>query len=246
MRAWTRGEKIGFFSLLVALVTCGAVVISLPPVQVAAGLRPDPAELAATAAAGEELSRQLLEQQSKLLSEQLEINRVELRRMQEERMALRKQRIDHLAADATVKGKPQYDTIALRNECDFNVAVAIHYRDLDDAWITRGWWTIEPGAQVDTDAKTRNSLIFFYAENDAEGWRWDGEGLADSVTLSTVDARFDHLTNEPFPWPNPQQASFYQRKTGETFVAHVERFACLAEAPPDVAAARRVGRTGAD
>jgi uncharacterized membrane protein len=245
MRAWTRGEKIGFFSLLIALVTCVAVVVSLPPVQVALGLRADPRAAELAADASRELAQQMLDEQRKLLGEQLELNRAELRKLQEERMEIRKQRIALLAKEHTVDGKPEYDTIALHNECSFNVAVALHYRDLDDQWVTRGWWTIEPGKTVETDAMTRNSVLFFYAENEAEGWRWDGEGQAEAIELPVVNAKFDHLTTEAFPHPEPTRVRFYERRTGQSFVNHVERFACLAEAPPDAAPSRRTGRGAA-
>ncbi|HEX9735351.1 MAG TPA: DUF1036 domain-containing protein [Thermoanaerobaculia bacterium] len=102
-------------------------------------------------------------------------------------------------------GNRQYDRILLRSTCDVPVDVALYYLDLDQSWITRGWWSIKPGDTVTTNAMTRNSPIYVYAENQAVGRRWDGEGKEDSLSRRTdegslsarVRSRFHRCLRDP-------------------------------------------------
>jgi hypothetical protein len=228
MRAWTRGEKIGCFSLLFAGLTCVAVVASLPPVQ--ALFRPDrPDRTAETGHA--DAYRAVLEEQRQLLREETQAVREELRRLHDERIEARRGRIAGLAEELETDGKREYDTLLLHNQCAHDIAVALYYRDLDEKWITRGWWMVKPGETVTTDAMTRNAIVYFYAENQAVGRTWDGAGQADALSLAIVDARFDHLEGERWVYDEPRTVSFRRRHTGDTWQDYVEEFECFVEAP---------------
>lgn len=181
-------------------------------------------------AAHVEAYRQLVGEHREILEEETAALHEELRLLHEERIAARRDRIELIAARHQGEVRA-YDTIALENRCRFTVSAALHYKDLDDRWITRGWWNLEPGATVETDAKSRNSVLYFFAENRAEGKSWTGDGQDDSLTLSVVDSRFDHLDDDRWPYDPPREVAFFRRQTGEEWVDHVESFECPLEAP---------------
>lgn len=231
MRTWTRGEKIGCWSTVVGTITCLAVIYSLSPVQsLVRQLTSDDAEHSEVT--GQTADAQLLlEQQRKLFEEQTQAAKAELRRLHDERILLRQQRIDSIAKGFENKDSREYDRIVLHNKCDQQVDVALYYLDLDEKWITRGWWGIAAGDSVTTNAMTRNAYVYFYGENQATGRLWDGAGKQDSIALPVVNSKFDHLAEETFVYENPRTVSFYHRKTGDTWGDHVEAFECFAEAP---------------
>jgi len=228
MRAWTRGEKIGAWSLIVGGVTClGVLVASLR----SSGPNVAPADR--TAETGHaEAYREVLEEQRKLLAEETRALREELLRLHDERIETRRDRIANLAERFRKGERAEYDKIALRNTCGVEVAVALYYCDLDGDWITRGWWNVAPGATVTTDAITRNAYVYFFAENLAEGRTWTGDGADGALTLDVVDRRFDHLEGERWVYDPPRAVSFFRRHTGEEWTEHVETFECLLEAKP--------------
>lgn len=182
-------------------------------------------------AARAEAYRQLVEEHRQVLDEESAALREELRLLHEERIAARRGRIALIAKRHREGDVRAYDTIALANRCRFTVSAALHYKDLDDRWITRGWWNLEPGATVETDAVTRNSVLYFFAENRSEGKNWTGDGRDDSLTLSVVDSRFDHLDDDRWAYEEPREVAFFRRETGEDWVDHVETFDCPLEAP---------------
>jgi|CXWL01.1.fsa_nt_gi uncharacterized membrane protein len=182
---------------------------------------------------------EVIDEQRKLLAEQAAAARDEIQKLHDERIELWKLRLE-TKADAFVHGETtEYDTIALRNTCDVEVAVALYYRAIDETWVSRGWWTVPAGETVVTDAITRNDPIYFFAENQAAGWLWDGTGREGSVELSVVDEKFDHLADDRFVYANPRRVSFYRRATGKAWIEHVEEFACNAEAPEGTVPPRR-------
>lgn len=223
MSARLRGGRIGARGT----AWCLAAAASLAGCAQAPSSRHGTAE---AEAAHVEAYRQLVEEHRALLAEETAALREELRLLHDERIASRRGRIA-LIAEGHRGEVRAYDTIALTNRCRFLVSAALHYKDLDDRWITRGWWNLEPGATVETDAMTRNSVLYFFAENRSEGRIWTGDGRDDSLTLSVVDTRFDHLDEERWVYDPPREVSFYRRDTGEDWVDHVETFDCPLEAP---------------
>lgn len=175
--------------------------------------------------------RQLVAEHRAILTEETAALAEELRLLHDERIAARRDRIELIAArhEGEVRA---YDTISLENRCPFTVSVAIHYRDLDDRWITRGWWNLDPGATVETDAKTRNSVLYFFAENQSVGKTFGGDDREDALTQPVVDSRFDHLEGDRWAYEEPRRVSFFRRETGEEWVDLVESFECPLEAPP--------------
>jgi uncharacterized membrane protein len=232
MRTWTRGEKIGCGSMVLGAFTTLAVLASVPAVQRFFEGWSTTGGADRSSAVGHEGSAQLLfEQQRKLLAEQTAAAREELRRLHEERIKLRQARIEILADRHQDREGQRYDTILLHNTCDHPIDVALYYRDLDEAWITRGWWGVKPGETVTTNAYTKNAYLYFFAENRNVGRIWDGTDKEESLSLQVVDAKFDHLEGETFVYEGARTVSFYRRETSDAWGDQTEKFECLLEAP---------------
>jgi uncharacterized membrane protein len=232
MRHWTRGEKIGCWSMVVGTVTCLAVLSTLPPFRrPILGLFPEAVSQQTSQNGHTQSQIEVLEQERKLLDEQTQTMREEARHLYEERVRTRHERIDTIAERYRRGKQREYDRILIENKCRADVAVALYYLDLDDKWITRGWWQVPPGETMTTDAMTRNQYVYLYAENKGLGRTWDGSGQQDSLSLSVSDSKFDHLKGERFLYEKPRDVSFFRRDTGEKWTDHREVFECLVEAP---------------
>ena len=228
-------QKIGcwalvFGGIILVLALRGAIPVNSALERLLSGSPPERSE--ETGASGEDPQVALLDEQKKLLAEQGAAVKAELRGLYDERIKLRKERIAGIAERFTTAKGAEYDKVLLNNTCSFNIAVALYYMDLDDTWISRGWWTIAPGDTVTTDAMSRNAYLYFYAENKEQGRTWDGKGKADSLELSIVDEKFDALEGDRFVYENPRTVSFYRKKTAERWGEHTETFECLLEARP--------------
>lgn len=210
------GWAIGLAAMVGALLT-GAAFLALRPVS--DGLRVK-AEL------------QALEQQRKRLADETQAVREEARRLHEERVEVRKERMLAIAERYRKGEQRLYDRILLRSACPYEIAVALHYQDLDDAWVTRGWWSVTAGGSVTTDAMTRARVLYFYSENQAVGRTWDGAGREGSVSLAISDSKFDHVEGDRFPYEGSRSVSFFRRQSDEGWADHTEVFECPAEAPP--------------
>jgi uncharacterized membrane protein len=232
MRHWTRGEKIGCVSTVVGTVTCLAVLSTVPPFQgLIPRLLPEAASQRTSETGHTQSQIAVLEQERKLLDEQTQAMREEARHLYEERVRARHERIDTIAERYRRREKREYDRILIENKCKADVAVALYYLDLDEKWITRGWWQVPPGETMTTDAMTRNQYLYLYAENKSLGRSWDGSGKQDSLPLSVSDTKFDYVKGERFLYEKPRDVSFFKRDTGESWTDHKEVFECLAEAP---------------
>ncbi|MDX1998108.1 MAG: DUF1036 domain-containing protein [Thermoanaerobaculia bacterium] len=170
------------------------------------------------------------QQQEALVEEQVQAAREQTRRLYDERIELRRQKIQLISERLEKDGRREFDKILLVNQCPHEIAVAINYLDLDDKWIVRGWWNLKAGEETTTDAMTKNAKIYFYAENIPSGWKFDGSNRPGSRMLPVVDERFDYLEGETNLYPNPRNVSFYLVETGTTWTEHREVFACQAEA----------------
>ena len=232
MRAWTRGEKIGAWSMLIGGITCLAVLSTVPPFRTwLLGGSPHDAAVA-TEPVDLSLYQEAFEQQKKLFEEKSKALEEEILHLHDERIAARKQRISSMSERYREGDARKYDRILFENLCRIPLHAALHYKDLDETWVTRGWWKIEPGETVTTDAMTRNTPIYLYAENLSEERVFDGTGREDSVSFSVSNARFDHLEGDRFVYADPREVSFFRRDTGKAWTDYKETFECLLEARP--------------
>lgn len=158
--------------------------------------------------------------------------RDELRRLREERMSARKERMLALAAGFRDGERREYHRLRLRNTCRYTVAVALRYRDLDESWVSRGWWEVQPGATTTTDAMTREPGYYLYAENQSVGRTWDGKGTAGAVELAISDEKFDQLEGEPSLFSAARNVSFRRHDSGPQWTDPVATFDCPVEETP--------------
>jgi hypothetical protein len=214
MRAFTRGELIG---LRIAIVAAVGGLAFLAVRRSSPVVRDPRAELAG---------------QRALLAQEMQALREEARLLHEERVATRKERMLAIAERSREGEARLYDRIVLRSACPYEVAVALHYQDLDDAWVTRGWWLVPPRESVTTDAMTRSQVLYFYAENQAVGRVWDGTGSEESISQTISDSRFDHVAGERFAYEGARTVSFFRRLSGREWMDYTEVFECPVEAPP--------------
>jgi uncharacterized membrane protein len=165
--------------------------------------------------------------------------RDELRRLREERMSARKERMLSVAAGFRDGDRREYHRLRLRNACRYTVAVALRYRDLDESWISRGWWEVQPGATTTTDAMTRDPVYYLYAENQSVGRTWDGRGTEGAVLLAIGDEKFDLLEGEPGLFREARTVAFARRDSGPQWSDPVATFECpVEETPPPGTTAR--------
>lgn len=215
-----QGEPIGCLALLVAV---GALAAGTPPGRALVGsLFPGASTPPSTSSAP---ASRAPAGPSEELGE-------ELRRMRAERMSARKERMLSIAAGFRDGERREYHRLRLRNACRYTIAVALHYRDMDESWVTRGWWEIQPGATTTTDAMTRESAYYLYAENQAVGRTWDGRGTEGALELAIGDEKFDQLEGEGALFRAPRTVSFARRETGPQWGDALETFECPVEETP--------------
>jgi hypothetical protein len=59
----------------------------------------------------------------------------------------------------------KFYAIHFENECDKTIWTAVYYLDFSGAWVTHGWWKLEPGQSAYV-ARTTNSIFYSYAHSD--------------------------------------------------------------------------------
>jgi uncharacterized membrane protein len=221
------GEPIGCVALLVAIAALALALTTSPAGRrllgsAVPGSTPPTSPAPATPA---DAQRQALDTEAEELKD-------EARRLRDERMTARKERMLALATRYENGERRQYHKLRLRNTCRYLVAVALHYRDLDESWVTRGWWEVAPGASLTADAMTREAVFYLYAENQSVGRVWDGKGSEGPVSLEISDDKFDQLQGEPFVFRAPRTVSFAKRSAGPEWTDPVETFECPVEETP--------------
>jgi uncharacterized membrane protein len=243
MSAWTRGDKIAAWSLLIAVISCVAALYTIPPFQrfvqrltdAPPQQGPAPAPLVSGMLPGgrsvtepdtSEEQRRLEEERRKHLEEQRQALRQEALQVHDERVEIRKDRIAKLASSYTSSGKPLYDRVVFTNDCSKAVNVAVHYRDLDDVWVTRGWWTVDPGETTVTDVKTRNALVYFFARNRDEDLSWNGEGEEGAARKPVSPRKFYLIQGDDFEYPDQEEVTFFRRESPSGWGDHKRRFTC--------------------
>jgi uncharacterized membrane protein len=223
------GEPIGCVALLVgAAALTGVLATSSQGRRLVGSVVPG----LAAPATGSSATPSELTAQRKALDLEAEMLRSETRRLRDERTSGRKERMLAIAARLSDGERRLYHRLRLRNTCRYTVAVALHYRDLDESWVTRGWWELAPGASTTTDAMTREAVFYLYAENQAVGRTWEGKAEKGALSLTISDERFDQLEGEPFLSAAPRTASFRKREAGPQWTDPLESFECPVEETP--------------
>ncbi len=70
---------------------------------------------------------------------------------------------------------PSYFEVHFENNCsDKVIYIAVHYKDIEGAWVTSGgWWSIDYKQTVKLP-NTKLHYVYFYATNDS-GVSWEGK-----------------------------------------------------------------------
>ena len=165
------------------------------------------------------------------LAEQTRTMKEEVLRLHEERVAVRKDRLLAVAERLQEGERRDYARVVLRSGCPYEIAVALRYQDLDEAWVVRGWWLVPARGKVTTDAMTRGRALYLYAENKAVGRTWDGAGSDGSVSVTISDSKFDHVEGEPFPYEGSRSTSFFRHRGDEGSSDLEPVFECPVEEP---------------
>jgi hypothetical protein len=145
------------------------------------------------------LEKQKMEQQAKLEIQKREQD------AEQERLRRLDQRIHDQKAnvrDIRRQLGGQYWAIRLKNSCDKEVSVVLHYMALDDQWVTTGWWTMSPNSTAQpNDLDTRNPFLYYYAESGTLIWDGTNTGESGAIRREIGDLReaFYHIQEEFFP-----------------------------------------------
>ena len=72
---------------------------------------------------------------------------------------------------------PAFFKVYFKTDCNKTARFSIHYKNLDDAWVTPGWWELQPG-EFAYVANTKNTIYYYYGEPVNGGLNWWGTDLS--------------------------------------------------------------------
>ena len=118
----------------------------------------------------------------------------------------------------------QYHRIRLINKCDSGaIKVAIRFQSLDHAWVTQGWWSLEPHQEKAASlVYSQNGAFYFYAEGGDNVW--NGQD-ANAVSLEVVENGFTHITG-PILGKNKRIVKAIRRDFSSGYGEHAVPFDC--------------------
>lgn len=116
----------------------------------------------------------------------------------------------------------KYYTISIKNNCDKIISIAIHYKAIEDEWVTKGWWNINPHDSITTDINTRNREIYFYAQGG--GYKWNGENKENSVNRDVINKAFMCVGNQQLEGKGKKTVSFFKRELNKRYGNYNESF----------------------
>ena len=67
-----------------------------------------------------------------------------------------------------------YETVAFKNKCYKPIAIYVHYLDLNNNWITNGYYRLAPN-QKGNIFNTRNTIFYYYAQSMDGTLVWRGD-----------------------------------------------------------------------
>lgn len=79
--------------------------------------------------------------------------------------------------------------IIFTNKCYDDISVAIHYKDMDDAWLTRGWFKVSSYKEK-VVVPTKNTIFYFYVKSKNGKYKWSGDDLYRTVQGSETKYGF--------------------------------------------------------
>ena len=94
---------------------------------------------------------------------------------------------------------PAYFQVYFKNDCDKAAQFSIHYKNLDDQWVSNGWLELQPG-EFAYVADTKNTIYYYYGELIGEGSGWGGVDLNLSIDGSKKLYAFGEYTIKNADW----------------------------------------------
>lgn len=67
-----------------------------------------------------------------------------------------------------------YETVAFKNKCHKPIAIFVHYLRLNNTWITKGYYKLNPN-QMAQIFNTRNTIFYYYAQSMDGTIVWKGQ-----------------------------------------------------------------------
>jgi hypothetical protein len=93
----------------------------------------------------------------------------------------------------------RYYRIKLDNQCpDGTIRVALHFQDLDEKLVTRGWWQLAPNQEVVDIAYSKKPTYYFYAEGAGRTWpiQTSSQPQANLLAIDVVGNNFIHFVTD--------------------------------------------------
>jgi len=81
---------------------------------------------------------------------------------------------EQVSDDNYSPGIINYETVAFKNKCYKPIAVFVHYLNLNNSWITNGYYRLTP-YQKRSIFYTRNTIFYYYAQSMDGTLVWKGE-----------------------------------------------------------------------
>lgn len=101
---------------------------------------------------------------------------------------------------------PSFINIQYTNKCDEPLNLAINYKNLNDDWVTDGWWTLQPGESANV-ANTKNNIFYYYGVTQDNDYVWEGtdtfqkvNGTNKSYGFREFDMNMKNWGNFEFRW----------------------------------------------
>jgi hypothetical protein len=85
---------------------------------------------------------------------------------------------------------PSYLPIKFTNKCDTIIYTAIYYKNVDDYWVTAGWWGLNPGETAYV-ADIFSPNFYTYGISEDGNFVWDGDDTYQTVRGSEITYGFD-------------------------------------------------------
>jgi hypothetical protein len=127
-------------------------------------------------------------------------------------------------------GPASFDVIKLTNACRAPIYVAVAYFD-GGRTIARGWWPVQPGDTVTTDARSTAKSVYFFAFDPSDRGEWNGldergSVRPDALSVWIVNGTFAATPGELERSNGSRRVAFFKRATGDTYGTVTQRFTC--------------------
>ena len=111
-------------------------------------------------------------------------------------------------------------TVKLTNKTSKPIAVAFRYKNaVSNAWVTQGWWHVDPMKVQNVKLDTDNSVLYFYAKSGNSSWGAQS-GEKDSHQYLVVSNKF--LVKEDLqPKGDNLKKVWFRRKDAENKVFQI-------------------------